>query len=82
LNGQFSRVGREDTLAFVRVRDYEGLLSLELYCYRHYQALFGVAHASGSGFGVSNTSNAFAGSLSGGVAVKLFHRWSLVFHAA
>jgi hypothetical protein len=82
LNGQFSRVGREDTPAFVRVRDYEGLLSLELYYYRHDQALCAVAHASGSGFGISNTGNAFAGSLSGGVAVKLFHRLSLVFHAA
>ena len=44
------------------------------------QTLFGVAHASGSGFGASGTSNAFAASLGGGVDVKLFHRLS--FRAA
>src|SRR5262249_1594030 len=40
------------------------------------QTLFGVAHASGSGFGVSGTSNAFAATFSGGVDVKLSHRFS------
>ncbi|HWT89322.1 MAG TPA: outer membrane beta-barrel protein [Candidatus Angelobacter sp.] len=52
--------------------------------YRHHerftpfaQTLFGVAHASGSGFGSSSTSNAFAASFGGGVDVKLFHRLSL-----
>jgi len=40
------------------------------------QTLFGVAHASGSGFGVSGTDNAFAASFGGGVDVKLFHRLS------
>jgi len=52
--------------------------------YRHHerftpfaQTLFGVAHASGSGFGSSGTSNAFAASFGGGVDVKLFHRLSL-----
>ena len=40
------------------------------------QTLFGVAHASGSGFGASGTSNAFAASFGGGVDVKLFHRLS------
>jgi hypothetical protein len=54
------------------------LLWLESYCYRHRQALFGVAHASGSGFGMSNTSNAFADSFSCWVDVKLFHRLSVV----
>ena len=44
------------------------------------QTLFGVAHASGSGFGASGTSNAFAASFGGGVDVKLFHRLS--FRAA
>ena len=39
------------------------------------QTLFGVAHARGSGFGTSSTSNAFAASF-GGVDVKLFHRLS------
>jgi hypothetical protein len=52
------------------------LLSLASYCYRHRQTLFGVAHASGSGFGTSSTSNAFAASFSGGVDVNLFHRLS------
>jgi hypothetical protein len=52
------------------------LLSLASYCYRQRQTLFGVAHASGSGFGTSSTSNAFAASFRGGVAVKLFHRLS------
>ena len=53
------------------------------FSYRHYervtpfaQTLFGVAHASGSGFGVTGTSNAFAASFGGGVDVKLFHRLS------
>jgi len=52
--------------------------------YRHHerftpfaQTLFGVAHASGSGFGSSGTSNAFAASFGGGVDVKVFHRLSL-----
>jgi hypothetical protein len=40
------------------------------------QTLFGVAHASGNGFVVSGTSNAFAASFGGGVDVKLFHRLS------
>ncbi|HLK03392.1 MAG TPA: outer membrane beta-barrel protein [Candidatus Acidoferrum sp.] len=40
------------------------------------QTLFGVAHASGSGFGATSTSNAFAASFGGGVDVKLFHRLS------
>ncbi len=40
------------------------------------QTLFGVAHASGSGFGVSGTDNAFAASFGGGVDVKLSHRFS------
>src|SRR5215813_9000406 len=40
------------------------------------QTLFGVAHASGSGFGTTATSNAFAASFGGGVDVKLFHRLS------
>lgn len=40
------------------------------------QTLFGVAHASGSGFGTTSTSNAFAASFGGGVDVKLFHRLS------
>jgi len=40
------------------------------------QALFGVAHATGSGFGVSGSDNAFAASFGGGVDVKLFHRLS------
>ena len=52
--------------------------------YRHHerftpfaQTLFGVAHASGSGFGATSTSNAFAASFGGGVDVKVFHRLSL-----
>src|SRR6266436_7055079 len=52
--------------------------------YRHHerftpfaQTLFGVAHASGSGFGSSSTSNAFAASFGGGLDVKVFHRLSL-----
>jgi len=40
------------------------------------QTLFGVAHASGSGFGTTSTSNTFAASFGGGVDVKLFHRLS------
>lgn len=40
------------------------------------QTLFGVAHASGSAFGVSSTSNAFAASFGGGVDVKLSHHFS------
>ena len=40
------------------------------------QALFGVAHASGSGFGVSGSDNAFAASFGGGVDVKLSHHFS------
>ena len=40
------------------------------------QALFGVAHASGGGFGVSGSDNAFAASFGGGVDVKLSHRFS------
>jgi outer membrane immunogenic protein len=40
------------------------------------QTLFGVAHASSSGFGVSGTSNAFAATFGGGVDVKLSHRFS------
>lgn len=40
------------------------------------QTLFGVAHASGSGFGVSSTSNAFAATFGGGVDVKLSHHFS------
>jgi peptidoglycan-associated lipoprotein len=51
--------------------------------YRHYervtpfaQVLFGVAHASGSGFGVSSSDNAFAMTVGGGVDVKLTHRFS------
>jgi hypothetical protein len=52
------------------------LLSLASYCYRHRQTLFGVAHASGSGFGPSSTSIAFAAALGGGVDVKLFPRLS------
>ncbi len=53
------------------------------FSYRHYervtpfaQTLFGVAHASGTGFGTTSTSNAFAASFGGGVDVKLFHRLS------
>lgn len=41
------------------------------------QTLFGVAHASGSGFGVTSTDNAFAASFGGGVDVKLSHRFSI-----
>jgi hypothetical protein len=52
------------------------LLSLASYCYRHRQSRFGVARASGSGFGTSSTSNAFAASFGGGVDVNLFHRLS------
>lgn len=40
------------------------------------QTLFGVAHAGGSGFGVSSTSNAFAATFGGGVDVKLSHHFS------
>ena len=40
------------------------------------QTLFGVAHASGSGFGVSSTSNAFAATFGGGMDVKLSHHFS------
>ena len=40
------------------------------------QTLFGVAHASGSGFGVSSTSNAFAAAFGGGMDVKLSHHFS------
>jgi len=40
------------------------------------QTLFGVAHASGSGFGVSGTSNAFAATFGGGMDVKLSHHFS------
>lgn len=65
----------------------DGTLSTYLFgpriSYRHYsrvtpfaQTLFGVAHASGSGFGTTSTSNAFAASFGGGVDVKLFHRLS------
>jgi len=48
------------------------------YSYRNpfAQTLFGIAHASGSGFGTSSTSNAFAASSGGGFDVKLFHRLS------
>jgi hypothetical protein len=52
------------------------LLSLASYCWRDRQTLFGVAHASGSGFGTSSTSNAFAASLGGEFDVTLFHRLS------
>jgi len=41
------------------------------------QTLFGVAHASGSGFGISGTNNAFAASFGGGVDLKLTRRFSL-----
>ena len=41
------------------------------------QTLFGVAHASGDGFGVNGTSNAFAATFGGGVDVKLSHHFSL-----
>jgi hypothetical protein len=44
------------------------------------QTLFGVAHASGSGFGATSASNAFGASFGGGVDVKVFHRLS--FRAA
>lgn len=65
----------------------DGTLSTYLFgprfSYRRYervtpfaQTLFGVAHASGSGFGATSTSNAFAASFGGGVDVKLFHRLS------
>lgn len=40
------------------------------------QALFGVAHASGVGFGASGSDNAFAAAFGGGVDVKLSHRFS------
>ncbi|HWY43760.1 MAG TPA: outer membrane beta-barrel protein [Candidatus Sulfotelmatobacter sp.] len=40
------------------------------------QTLFGVAHASGSGFGVSSTSNAFAATFGGGMDVRLSHHFS------
>jgi len=40
------------------------------------QTLFGVAHASGNGFGVSSTSNAFAASFGGGVDAKLTYHFS------
>lgn len=35
------------------------------------QTLFGLAHAGGNGFGISNTSNAFAASFGGGVDLKI-----------
>jgi hypothetical protein len=35
------------------------------------QTLFGVAHASGSGFGTTSTNNAFAASFGGGVDLKI-----------
>ena len=40
------------------------------------QTLFGVAHASGSGFGTTASNNAFAASFGGGVDIKLSHRFS------
>ena len=40
------------------------------------QTLFGVAHASGNGFGVSSTNNAFAASFGGGVDLRLTRRFS------
>jgi outer membrane immunogenic protein len=51
--------------------------------YRHFgrvtpfaQTLFGVAHASGSGFGINSTDNAFAASFGGGVDLRLSHHFS------
>jgi hypothetical protein len=40
------------------------------------QTLFGVAHATGSGFGATSSSNAFAASFGGGLDLKITHHFS------